>query len=733
MEAEEGVAPSAPTTAKSGRFRRNRHEGEIDPAFKRAPVDSAAAEDDSRQVPVRREITDTDQQALLPKESRRSPRDDFGLNLPQFENNHDDDENKPLIESKPQQINGVELGHIPQREVRQNEEEDNTRADPGAETAANDNNKAKNDDDAKPYKRRFFSFRGAGSKNKSDDDKAKDSVADKEESSDKNGKKKKTKSPRAENNKNNNPQPNNNTAVQSKSDIPKYFRRIQYIRNLQDTFPINLFYLGSRWFNLGYETLPFQRQVSFAAANPTFDIRQYTQGWGVAVTCKSIHTYKKHVIGLVKPFVRIHVVYLDTGLYAKSPGEAPLRSMYTTPTLSIDSGSSAKWLEEVILDTEYADIVSENTILLFEVIDERPNLSTGGNIFRNRKLFHYKRIAWGYLLPIGIDGGLNVGLGNRKKENGHVAIRGNSGNQLTSEDGPQVDSPGNAGNNGGEHIHFNLPNDENQQSSEVEHSPLVPELQLNKLSSDQQQLTTASAAVANTGSVGSSHNNDLHLRIQLYDYRDYEGLIGFTQRKILTWGNPNVTYTSPEEANYPDNVPSIFLQWRLLQKHPIPGAFLKIAIGSRIRKAKKNEDEESDHHEQESQEEESDDDNPPPTSRSKKVDHNKPSKGKGKKRRRRPKSLEERAKLRAAVMRRSRGPKDSCVVPDKFLNRLEVGPEGAMVVAFSYTGHLLAGLFFCKDLFLFSDIGWCVNCCFVAVLVASKMTSYHHALSASGK
>ncbi len=65
----------------------------------------------------------------------------------------------------------------------------------------------------------------------------------------------------------------------------------------------------------------------------------------------------------------------------------------------------------------------------------------------------------------------------------------------------------------------------------------------------------------------------------------------------------------------------------------------------------------------------------------------KSSKGK---RKRRKRSKEERTKLRAAAMRRSRGTKDACVVPDKFLSRIEVGLEGAMAAAFSHSGHLLA-------------------------------------------
>jgi hypothetical protein len=60
------------------------------------------------------------------------------------------------------------------------------------------------------------------------------------------------------------------------------------------------------------------------------------------------------------------------------------------------------------------------------------------------------------------------------------------------------------------------------------------------------------------------------------------------------------------------------------------------------------------------------------------------------KRRRRIKSKEDRFKLKSAALRRTRGPKDSCYVPDRLLYRLDVGPDGAMVVAYSNTGHLLA-------------------------------------------
>lgn len=56
-----------------------------------------------------------------------------------------------------------------------------------------------------------------------------------------------------------------------------------------------------------------------------------------------------------------------------------------------------------------------------------------------------------------------------------------------------------------------------------------------------------------------------------------------------------------------------------------------------------------------------------------------------------PKSQREQARLRSAVMKRTRGPRERCVVPDKLVYRLDPGGEGAMVVSFSTSGHILAG------------------------------------------
>jgi hypothetical protein len=46
-------------------------------------------------------------------------------------------------------------------------------------------------------------------------------------------------------------------------------------------------------------------------------------------------------------------------------------------------------------------------------------------------------------------------------------------------------------------------------------------------------------------------------------------------------------------------------------------------------------------------------------------------------------------KARVAAAKRARSPKEPCVGPDKLLHRLEVGPNGAMVVSFSHSGMFM--------------------------------------------
>ena len=55
-----------------------------------------------------------------------------------------------------------------------------------------------------------------------------------------------------------------------------------------------------------------------------------------------------------------------------------------------------------------------------------------------------------------------------------------------------------------------------------------------------------------------------------------------------------------------------------------------------------------------------------------------------------PRSTQDLAKLRSALLKRNRGTREPCVIPDKLLYRVDVGNEGALAIAFSHSGHVLA-------------------------------------------
>ncbi len=293
--------------------------------------------------------------------------------------------------------------------------------------------------------------------------------------------------------------------VTKTNDLPRYYRRIEYLKSVQKNCFVYPFYKCSRLLWMGYDNEEFKRELSFSKAYPSFDLPSYSQGWTLGVILHSIDTFRRNIIGLVRPIVKVHVVDMETGMYIKSLEQSPARPVFTSSSLATDSGSSAKWEEEVSFEADYADLVSEKSLLLFEIIDERPLLSTGRSKLRNKRIHHYKKIAWGYLLPIGIDGRLNVGLANRREINGEINFPSSSVIQ------GDIDVPNN------EHVIL----DENGK---------VPKL----------ALPTNEAKFINA--FESMKTKDVNLRVQLYQYREYDGLIGLIQRSILTWPNLNMDY-----------------------------------------------------------------------------------------------------------------------------------------------------------------------------------------------
>ena len=59
-----------------------------------------------------------------------------------------------------------------------------------------------------------------------------------------------------------------------------------------------------------------------------------------------------------------------------------------------------------------------------------------------------------------------------------------------------------------------------------------------------------------------------------------------------------------------------------------------------------------------------------------------------------PHSPAELSKLRSALLKRTRGLQEPCVVPEKLLQRIDVGGEGALAISFSHSGHILASMYY---------------------------------------
>ncbi|KAJ1420494.1 WD40-repeat-containing domain protein [Ochromonadaceae sp. CCMP2298] len=142
------------------------------------------------------------------------------------------------------------------------------------------------------------------------------------------------------------------------------------------------------------------------------------------------------------------------------------------------------------------------------------------------------------------------------------------------------------------------------------------------------------------------------------------------------------------ESSYPNSVPEVYVQWRLQRRQQVPGAYLSVKLGPRPAEMM-------------------------PVLLAGLGSELATSSVEGQKladalvlvpgahytgRRGKlwagingaPKSKAELTRLRSALLKRTRGHREPCVVPDKLVGRLDVGGEGAMVVSFSNSGHILA-------------------------------------------
>lgn len=129
----------------------------------------------------------------------------------------------------------------------------------------------------------------------------------------------------------------------------------------------------------------------------------------------------------VKPFVKVHIVDVDTGHYVLPVATGKISVSRTAPLLTRQAslqGTSSdipKWDEELCFpNLSFKDVVSPQNLILFEVLDDPPSLSfrKAQNINSSKDMSTrsrtYSTLAWAFLLPVGQQ--VNVGYPKTKRK-----------------------------------------------------------------------------------------------------------------------------------------------------------------------------------------------------------------------------------------------------------------------------------------------------------------------------
>ncbi len=227
---------------------------------------------------------------------------------------------------------------------------------------------------------------------------------------------------------------------------------------------------------------------------------------------------------------------METGLYIKSKKLPPAAAVLTRPCSLKDSTTSPFWNQELIIDAFYSDVVSEDSLLLFEVLDDKPSL----NVNRRHQQANdgqsssptAKRIAWAYLLPIGVSGDLNVGLSDDWKTSKRIAAKSTPTSSPTKGTAP-----------GAQGVTFESPPRDSPRQGDTEQDREHTESADNEGTLKDDVRGSANSAAHRRNYPWSKQSADMPVRLQLHYYRQYDGVIGFLQRKIMGW---------PTLGNYAD-------------------------------------------------------------------------------------------------------------------------------------------------------------------------------------
>lgn len=286
---------------------------------------------------------------------------------------------------------------------------------------------------------------------------------------------------------------------------------------------------------MGYNVNKFHRHGRFEDANPGLRLEAEADGLSVGINVLKLHTYGEHMIGIVKPLIKIHAVSIDTGYYIKSRNFPVVIPMTTKPCALTDATTPPTWNEEVILNAYFSDIVSDDTLLLFELLDDKPSLRTNYSASSVQRAPIAKRVAWGYLLPIGMSGEMNVGFSedwkyssrraeDRKHRRSGKESTPSGANSTVGEDGDKPVSRVSSGTGLDAAADASAPS-----TSRAGKSPRSGE------PDEEVAADTVDTPPKSRRYPWDKPNPDKLLRIQLHSYRQYDGVFGLIQRKIKGW------------------------------------------------------------------------------------------------------------------------------------------------------------------------------------------------------
>mmetsp|Transcript_2505 Transcript_2505/g.3848 ORF Transcript_2505/g.3848 Transcript_2505/m.3848 type:complete len:1065 (+) Transcript_2505:68-3262(+) len=343
----------------------------------------------------------------------------------------------------------------------------------------------------------------------------------------------------------------------------------------------------------------------------------------------------------VKPFVKIHIVDADTGLYAGVSGSTGGRVNPVTTRQAQLSGSAfdvARWDEEIVFPTvRLGDVVSPRSLVLFEILDDPPKLSLrraqAGAVLDEVK--KYTRLAWAFLLPVGQ--GVNVGYPR------HI-----SGDAKNEKEGKSSDSRARVGTRARSRALGRKNEEEEEKANTGDEEERIDK-------GDEKEPVDIDPKLC-----------DLRLRLQLYEHQT-ESFSTRVQRAAHGWPEcPDSADQLKTESpsRYPDSIPEVYLQYRRKALRQM-SSIMEVQTGYRIPVDGVGRKDLAEAHGG------GVDDEDQPRSSQAQEDLAK-------------------SRLKASILKRTRAPNEPCVLPNKLLHRVDVGKDGAMVVSFSHKGHLLA-------------------------------------------